>query len=223
MDEIPDRDPYASARLTMVDEQLRRRGICDERLLAAMERVPRHEFIPQDSWDAAYRDHPVPIGQGQTISQPYIVAAMVHWLNLQPTDLVLEVGTGTGYEAAILAELAAEVVTIDRQPELAEEAARNFDRLGYENIRVAVGDGTLGVPEFAPYDAIIVAAAAPSVPPALIEQLAERGRLILPVGSRDSQVIQLLRKHEGEVITTSLEGARFVPLLGEKGFSERDF
>jgi protein-L-isoaspartate(D-aspartate) O-methyltransferase len=223
MGEIADRDPYASARLTMVDEQLRRRGIRDERLLSAMERVPRHEFIPQDSWDAAYRDYPVPIGQGQTISQPYIVAAMVHWLDLQPTDRVLEVGTGTGYQASILAVLAAEVVTIERQPELAEEAARNFDRLGYKNIRIAVGDGTLGVPEFAPYDAIIVAAAAPSIPPALLEQLAEGGRLVLPVGSRDSQVIQLLHKQQGQVTTSNLEGARFVPLLGEKGFSERDF
>lgn len=223
MGEIPDRDPYASARLTMVDEQLRRRGIRDESLLAAMERVPRHEFIPQDSWDVAYRDHPVPIGQGQTISQPYIVAAMVNWLSLQPSDRVLEIGTGTGYQAAILAELAAEVVTIERQPELAEEAARNFNRLGYKNIRVAVGDGSLGVSEFAPYDAIIVAAAAPSVPPALLEQLAEGGRLVLPVGPRDSQVLQLVHKRQGQTSTTNLEGVRFVPLLGEKGYPERDF
>lgn len=223
MAELSDRDPYTSTRLTMVDEQLRRRGIRDDRVLAAMERVPRHEFIPPEFWDVAYHDHPVPIGQGQTISQPYIVAAMVHWLSLRPTDRVLEIGTGTGYEAAILADLAAEVVTIERQPELAEEAERNFERLGYKNIRVAVGDGSLGMPEFAPYDAIIVAAAAPSVPPALLEQLAEGGRLVLPVGSRDSQILQLVRMHQGQAETTNLEGARFVPLLGEKGFPERDF
>lgn len=222
MDELPHPDPYLSMRLAMVDEQLRRRGIRDQRVLAAMERVPRHEFIPREYWDIAYRDHPVPIGEGQTISQPYIVAVMIHWLSLQLTDRVLEIGTGTGYQAAILAELAKEVVTIERQPKLASEAAKNFDRLGYQ-IRGVVGDGSLGLAEFAPYDGIIVAAAAPSVPQVLLDQLAEGGRLILPVGSRDSQILQLIRKQEGQLLTTNLEGARFVPLLGEKGFSERDF
>ena len=188
-----------------------------------MERVPRHEFIPRDSWDLAYRDQPVPIGEGQTISQPYVVAAMVQWLALEPSDRVLEIGTGTGYEAAVLASLAAEVVTVERQPRLVEQAAENFRRLGYTNVRVAAGDGTLGVPEFAPYQAIVVAAAAPSTPPALIEQLAEAGRMVLPVGSRDSQVLELIRKVQGQSVSRPLAAVRFVPLLGEKGFSERDF
>lgn len=207
----------------MVEEQLRLRGIRNECVLKAMEHVPRHEFIPRESWDVAYGDYPVPIGEGQTISQPYIVAAMVEWLKVQPMDRVLEVGTGTGYQAAVLAQLAADVVTVERQPRLAEEAKSNFDRLGYRNIRVAIGDGSLGVPEFAPYQEIVVAAAAPSIPPALFAQLAEGGRLMLPVGSRDSQVLQLVRKVEGAPVVSSRESVRFVPLIGEKGFLERDF
>lgn len=223
MADIKDPDPYLSARLAMVDEQLRRRGVRDERVLAAMERVPRHEFIPREAWEVAYRDHPVPIGEGQTISQPYIVAAMVSHLSLRPNDKVLEVGTGTGYEAAILAQLACEVVTVERQPRLAEEAQQIFERLGYTNIRVVVGDGTLGVPEFAPYDGIIVAAAGPSVPPALLEQLAEGGRMVIPTGTRDEQILQLVRKFQGNFTYQYLEAVRFVPLVGEKGFLERDF
>lgn len=223
MAELSNPDRFIKARLAMVEEQLRLRGIRDERVLKAMEHVPRHEFIPRESWDVAYGDYPVPIGEGQTISQPYIVAAMVEWLKVQPMDRVLEVGTGTGYQAAVLAQLAADVVTVERQPRLAEEAKSNFDRLGYRNIRVAVGDGSLGVPEFAPYQEIVVAAAAPSVPPALFAQLTEGGRLMLPVGSRDSQVLQLVRKVEGAPVVSSLESVRFVPLIGEKGFLERDF
>ncbi len=216
-------DGFLQQRLRMVDEQLRHRGIRNKRVLAAMEHVPRHEFIPHECWNVAYRDYPVPIGEGQTISQPYIVALMIDWLHIEASDRVLEIGTGTGYQAAILAQLAADVVTIERQSSLAEQAKNNFQRLGYCNIRVITGDGTLGVPEFAPYQKIIVAAAAPNVPPALFSQLAEGGRLILPVGSRDVQVLQLVRKVEGNSLTSSLEGARFVPLIGEKGFPERDF
>lgn len=223
MAELSNPDRFIKARLAMVEEQLRLRGIRNECVLKAMEHVPRHEFIPRESWDVAYGDYPVPIGEGQTISQPYIVAAMVEWLKVQPMDRVLEVGTGTGYQAAVLAQLAADVVTVERQPRLAEEAKSNFDRLGYRNIRVAIGDGSLGVPEFAPYQEIVVAAAAPSIPPALFAQLAEGGRLMLPVGSRDSQVLQLVRKVEGAPVVSSRESVRFVPLIGEKGFLERDF
>jgi protein-L-isoaspartate(D-aspartate) O-methyltransferase len=216
-------DPFLRDRLAMVEEQLRRRDIRDQRLLAAMERIPRHEFIPRESWNVAYRDYPVSIGEGQTISQPYIVALMIGWLQVEATDRILEIGTGTGYQAAILAQLAADVVTVERQPRLADQARTNFERLGYRNLHVVVGDGSLGVPEFSPYQKIIVAAAAPSLPPALFDQLVEGGRLILPVGSRDVQVLQLVRKLEGKTLFSSLEGARFVPQVGKKGFPERDF
>jgi protein-L-isoaspartate(D-aspartate) O-methyltransferase len=216
-------DEFIRDRLTMVEEQLRRRDIRDERVLGAMERVPRHEFIPRESWNVAYKDYPVPIGEGQTISQPYIVAFMIGWLHVEATDRVLEIGTGTGYQAAVLAQLAADVVTVERQPRLAEQARTNFERLGYRNLHVLVGDGSSGVPGFSPYQKIIVAAAAPSLPQPLFDQLAEGGRLILPVGSREVQVLQLVRKVEGMSVSSSLEGARFVPLVGEKGFPERDF
>lgn len=205
----------------MVDVQLRRRGIRDQRLLAVMERVPRHEFIPTDSWDIAYKDHPVPIGEGQTISQPYIVAAMVEWLRLDPTDRVLEVGTGTGYQAAILAGLAAEVVTIERQPRLVERAEWNFQRLGYRNIRVVQGDGSLGVAEYGPYTAIIAAAAAPAIPTRLTDQLAEGGRLVIPIGNMDTQVVELIRKVQGKLEIARMEAVRFVPMVGENGFPEQ--
>lgn len=216
-------DVYESARQAMVEEQLRRRGIHDQRVLAAMQSVPRHEFIPRKAWHDAYKDNPVPIGEGQTISQPYIVAVMVQHLYLQPSDLVLEVGTGTGYQAAVLAHLAAEVVTIERQPRLAEQARWNFERVGYKNIRVILGDGTAGAPALAPFQGIIVAAAAPSIPSALVEQLAEQGRMVIPVGSRETQTLKLLRKINGRIETSDLEAVRFVPLLGEKAFPERDF
>lgn len=223
MPHYPDSDPYISKRIAMVQEQLRQRGIRDSRLLEAMERVPRHEFIPLESWDVAYGDHPVPIGEGQTVSQPYIVAVMLQWLDVKPEERVLEVGTGTGYEAAVLAEIAAEVVTVERQPRLAQEAIQNFERLGYRNIRVIVGDGTLGVPDPLPFDGIVVAAASPDLPAALWEQLREGGRIVIPTGSRDSQVLKLIRKKDGAPVTENLEAVRFVPLVGKKGFPERDF
>ena len=216
-------DPYLAARLAMVEEQLRRRGIRDERVLAAMATIPRHEFIPAELRADAYSDCPVRIGEGQTISQPYVVAAMIQWLAVGATDRVLEIGTGTGYQAAVLARLGAEVVTVERHRILAEHSIRNFERLGYGNIRVQVGDGTLGFAELAPYDRIIVAAAAPAAPDALVQQLAEEGRMVLPVGTLQSQVLQLISKNGGQLTTEPLESVRFVPLLGEKGFPERDF
>lgn len=210
-------DPYISQRQAMVEQQLRRRGIHDERVLRAMEEVPRHEFIPEESRSRAYRDEPVPIGEGQTISQPYIVAIMTQLLAVEAENTVLEVGTGTGYQAAILSRLARQAYTVERHTSLAEWARENLRRLRYGNVEVVVGDGTRGLPEHAPYDRVLVAAAAPSVPRPLIEQLAEEGRLIMPVGTPDLQVLQLLRKSQGEIFTSSLEGCRFVPLIGEGG------
>ncbi len=202
----------------MVDDQLRGRGIYDERVLAAMTEVPRHEFIPESNWKHAYDDYPVPIGEGQTISQPYIVAAMVAALHVQPEHTALEIGTGTGYQAAVLSRLAKQVFTVERIPALAAKSQQIFTRLDYPNITVVQGDGTRGLPEHAPFDAIIVAAAAPSIPQPLLDQLAEGGRMIIPVGSIELQILQLVRKSEGEIFTSSLEGCRFVPLIGQAGF-----
>ena len=215
-------DPYVSQRLAMVEDQLRRRGIHDQRVLRVMEEVPRHEFIPELDRRWAYRDQPVPIGEDQTISQPYIVAVMTQFLSVEPENRALEVGTGTGYQAAVLSRLAAQVYTIERHATLAERAEETFRRIGYQNIHVVVGDGTRGLPDHAPYDRILVAAAAPGVPPPLLEQLSERGRMIIPVVSSDTQVLQLLRKSQGEVFTSNLEGCRFVPLIGEGGFPARN-
>lgn len=213
-----ERDPYISQRQAMVEHQLRRRGIHDERVLRAMEEVPRHEFIPEGGRFHAYEDQPVPIGEEQTISQPYIVAVMTQMLAVEPENVVLEVGTGTGYQAAVLSRLARQVYTIERHASLADSAREIVRRLGYENLEVVVGDGTRGLPEHAPYDRILVAAAAPSVPRPLIEQMQEGGRMIIPVGRSDIQVLQLVRKRQGEIFTSRLEGCRFVPLIGEGGF-----
>lgn len=211
-------DPYISQRKAMVEHQLRRRGIHDERVLRAMEEVPRHEFIPEERRYRAYQDEPVPIGEEQTISQPYIVAVMTQLLAAEGESDALEVGTGTGYQAAVLSRIARQVYTIERHASLAERAREIFRRLGYVNVEVVVGDGTRGLPERAPFDRILVAAAAPRVPEALSEQLAEGGRLIIPVGTADMQVLQLVRKSQGEIFTSNLEGCRFVPLIGEGGF-----
>lgn len=205
----------------MVEQQLRRRGIHDERVLRAMESVPRHEFIPEDRRHRAYQDEPVPIGEDQTISQPYMVAIMTQLLAVEPENTVFEVGTGTGYQAAVLSRLARQVYTIERHASLAKRAREILLRIGYENVEVIVGDGTRGLPEYAPYNRILVAAAAPSVPPPLIEQLGEAGRMIIPVGTPDIQVLQLVRKNQGEIFTSNLEGCRFVPLVGEGGFTIR--
>jgi protein-L-isoaspartate(D-aspartate) O-methyltransferase len=211
-------DPYISQRMAMVENQLRGRGIHDGRVLRAMEEVPRHEFIPEIVRHRAYLDQPVPIGEDQTISQPYIVAIMTQYLAVEPDHVVLEIGTGTGYQAAVLSRLGKQVYTMERHASLTERAQEIVRRLGYENIEVVLGDGTRGLPEPAPYDRILVAAAAPSVPAPLVEQLQEGGRMIIPVGSSDTQVLQLLRKNQGEIFTSNLEGCRFVPLIGAGGF-----
>ena len=211
-------DPFLPQRLDMVASQLRRRGLHDERVLAAMERVPRHEFVPQRFWNNAYADDPVPIGEGQTISQPYMVGSMLESLEVAPDHRILEIGTGTGYQAALLAELAGEVVTIERHAALAETARQNLEQLGYRNVTVIHGDGTEGWPQAAPYNRIIVAAASPQVPTPLFEQLAEDGRLIIPVGSTEIQELLLVRKKYGHPFTTALESCRFVPLIGSEGF-----
>ena len=204
----------------MVDRQLRRRDIADERVLAAMERVPRELFVPQSIAARAYDDAALPIGEGQTISQPYMVARICEALSLRGHERVLDVGTGSGYQAAVLAELAEEVHTIERIPELAEEARATLDAAGYgDRVDVHVGDGTLGLPEHAPYAAIAVAAASPEVPTTLYEQLEERGRLVVPIGGRRGQQLQLIvRSPEGPAVVRSVP-CRFVPLLGEEGFS----
>jgi protein-L-isoaspartate(D-aspartate) O-methyltransferase len=213
-------DSSAHDREQMVLSQLRARGIRDERVLAAMARVPRHEFVPADVRSQAYQDHPLPIGEEQTISQPYIVALMLEYLAVEPENVVLEIGTGSGYQTALLAELAARVYSIERHRPLANSASAILVRLGYWNVTVLVGDGTRGLPEHAPYDRIIVSAAAHAIPSSLLAQLSEGGRMIVPVGSEHSQELQLIRKKNGAAVVTSLEGCRFVPLIA--GTPEQD-
>jgi protein-L-isoaspartate(D-aspartate) O-methyltransferase len=203
----------------MVEEQLAARGVEDERVLAAMGRVPRELFVPESARRLAYDDRAVPIGEGQTISQPYIVGAICQALALRGGERVLDVGTGSGYQAAVLAELASDVHTIERVPELAERARRTLAGAGYARVRVHVGDGTLGLPEAAPFGAIAVAAASPSIPGPLYEQLEPRGRLVVPVGGRRGQRLELVvRSPEGPAVIRSVP-CRFVPLLGAEGFS----
>jgi protein-L-isoaspartate(D-aspartate) O-methyltransferase len=204
----------------MVDTQLRRRGIRDERVLGAMERVPREAFVPPELQDEAYADSALPIGHDATISQPYMVAAICELLGLGGNERVLDVGTGSGYQAAVLAELADEVVTIERVPELAESARAALAAAGYGRVEVHVGDGTLGVPERAPFDAIAVAAAAPELPHALYAQLRPGGRIVVPIGRRRAQRLELVvRSPEGPAVLRSVP-CRFVPLLGAEGFAE---
>jgi protein-L-isoaspartate(D-aspartate) O-methyltransferase len=211
-------DRFQAQRSAMVAEQLRNRGIRDERVLQAMEKVPRHVFVPRHLQKIAYDDNPVPVGEAQTVSQPYIVAYMLQTLHTAPEHCVLEIGTGTGYEAALLAELARQVYTIECVPALAVAAKANLEGLGYRNLEVISGDGSVGLPERAPYDRIIVAAAAPEIPEALFEQLAEGGRMILPVGTPEVQELILVWKQNGVAVKEQLEACRFVPLLGEHGF-----
>ena len=207
------RDSFQSQREQMVQTQLAERGIRDPRVLEAMRSVPRHEFVLEEFRDRAYEDYPLPIGGGQTISQPYIVAAMLEHLALRANDRVLEVGTGSGYVTALLSVLCAEVFSVERYASLAQSARATLLRLGYNNVAIHVGDGTLGWREFAPFDAILVSAATPEVPPALFEQLRDGGRMILPVGPAWSQELQLVRKVSGRAEVTVLEGCRFVPLV----------
>jgi protein-L-isoaspartate(D-aspartate) O-methyltransferase len=202
----------------MVDTQLRGRDVVDERVLAAMERVPRELFVPEKLRARAYDDAALPIGDDQTISQPYMVARICEALSLTGAERVLDVGTGSGYQAAVLAELAEEVDTIERIPELAERARTSLEAAGYGRVRVHVGDGSRGLPDRAPFDAIAVAAAAPELPRTLYEQLEPRGRLVVPVGRRGMQRLEVIvRSPEGPAILRSVP-CRFVPLLGEEGF-----
>ncbi len=220
MDSVAQPDRFSREREAMVSSQLRNRGIRDERVLAEMARVPRHEFVPGDMHSQAYEDHPLPIGQEQTISQPYIVALMLEYLAIEPDSVVLEIGTGSGYQTALLAEMAARVYSIERHRALANLSSAVLGRLGYSNVTVLVGDGSRGLPEHAPYDRIIVSAAAHAIPPALLAQLREGGRMILPVGSEHAQELQLVQKKDGSAAVTSLEGCRFVPLIA--GMPEQD-
>jgi protein-L-isoaspartate(D-aspartate) O-methyltransferase len=202
----------------MVERQLRSRDVSDERVLRAMERVPRELFVPEPLRSRAYDDAALPIGAGQTISQPYMVARICEALALRGDERVLDVGSGSGYQAAVLAELAAEVDTIERVPELAELARANLDAAGYERVRVHVGDGSRGLAERAPFDAIAVAAAAPELPQTLYDQLEPRGRLVVPVGRRGIQRLEvIIRSPEGPAVIRSVP-CRFVPLVGEEGF-----
>lgn len=210
-------DHYALERQRMVAEQLQGRDITDSRVLAAMGTVPRHRFVPEHLAPLAYNDHPLPIGSDQTISQPYIVALMTQWAEIKPGDKVLEVGTGSGYQAAILAELTDRVFSIELIPELADAAKKRLRSLGYDRIRVLNGDGYQGWPEEAPFDAILVTATAPEVPPALKKQLKEGGRLVIPVGSPGTiQQLLRLRKVNGELKEEERLPVRFVPLVKPK-------
>jgi protein-L-isoaspartate(D-aspartate) O-methyltransferase len=206
---------FSSARQRMVDSQLRARGISDARILNAMLQVPRHEFVPEPLRDEAYEDHPLPIGDGQTISQPYVVAVMLDALQLAATDSVLEIGTGSGYVSGLLAQLAAQVFSIERHAALASNAGAILGRLAYSNVRIFTGDGTLGLPGHAPFDAILVSAAARDIPSALLSQLHEGGRMVIPVGSPDSQQLQFIRKLNGQPVTSLRDAVRFVPLISE--------
>jgi len=204
----------------MVETQIRKRHVNEVRVLRCLEQLPRHEFVPAEFRERAYEDAPLPIGEGQTISQPYIVAAMTAALRLQGNERVLEIGTGFGYQAAVLACLAQEVFTVEFRAELAREATARLARLGFNNVHVHCGDGTMGWREFAPYDAILVAAAAPSVPAPLLEQLADGGRMIVPVGGVENQELRLIERRDDGLRTTMLEPCRFVPLLGAHGWKD---
>jgi protein-L-isoaspartate(D-aspartate) O-methyltransferase len=211
-------DAFPAQRQNMVEAHLRGRGISDERVLRAFDRVPRHEFVPERHRGQAYEDHPLPLAEGQTISQPYIVGITLEALALQPSDRVLEIGTGSGYQTALVAELTKHVYSMERQESLAREAAATLARLGYTNVTVLVGDGSQGLPEQAPFDAIVVSAAAPRVPIALFEQLREGGRMVVPVGPHQAQQLQLVGKENGDPVISSLGGCSFVPLIGGQGY-----
>lgn len=208
-------------RNAMVDEQLITRGILDKKVIDAFRKVPRHEFVGEDLLQSAYNDYPLPIGGNQTISQPYMVALMTQNLKLKGGERILEIGTGSGYQAAILAQLAKEVYTVERFEELANKAGRILEKLGYKNINIKVGDGTLGWEEFAPYDGIIVTAGAPGIPPSLVRQLKDGGRMLIPVGSGGfGQILMLIEKLGEDIRTSEICGCAFVPLVGKEGWNE---
>ncbi|MCX8103423.1 MAG: protein-L-isoaspartate(D-aspartate) O-methyltransferase [Candidatus Bipolaricaulota bacterium] len=219
--DVPSSGSPQKDRLEMV-RRLEAQGITDQKVLEVMRRIPRHLFIANSLWDHAYADHPVPIDRGQTISQPYIVALMTQALQLTKTDRVLEIGTGSGYQTAILAELARHVYTIERFADLSEKARKLLTEAGYTNISFLVGDGTLGWPEAAPFDKIIVTAAAPEVPKALVEQLAEGGRLVIPVGGRQLQTLLALTKEGERLRREELCACSFLPLVGKEGWPDEE-
>jgi protein-L-isoaspartate(D-aspartate) O-methyltransferase len=212
-------DRFKKARERMVSEQIERRGIHDPRLLGVLRSVPRHDFVLQESLDLAYADRPLPIGYRQTISQPYIVALMTDLLKLTGGERVLEVGTGSGYQAAILSKLVGEVHSVELVPELAQNARNNL--IAYKNVTVHVGDGSLGWPETAPYDGILVAAAAPKTPQGLLEQLADGGKLVIPVGGRAMQILEVWTRKENAYSTNTVTSVAFVPLRGEQGWDKK--
>jgi protein-L-isoaspartate(D-aspartate) O-methyltransferase len=211
-------DPFRAAREAMVEEQIRHRGVKDQRVLQAMRTVPRHEFVSGDLQKRAYEDVPLPIGEGQTISQPFIVGLMTASLGLKGTERVLEIGTGCGYQAAVLSCVAREVHSVEVLPELADSAGQRLKRLGYFNVAIHCADGSAGLPEFAPYDAILVAAAAPKLPEPLLAQLAEGGRMIVPVSEDENEALNYVRREGNRFLCERREACRFVPLVGQHGW-----
>jgi protein-L-isoaspartate(D-aspartate) O-methyltransferase len=210
----------AAKKVDMLRRQLRGRGITDQRVLDAMKKVPRERFVPPELFEEAYGDRALSIGSGQTISQPYIVALMTEALELAGDETVLEIGTGCGYQTAVLAEIAQEVLSIERLEPLADQSRKTLEELGYRNATIRLGDGTLGWPERAPFARIIVTAMAERCPLALFEQLSEGGILVIPLGNRDSQILEAIRKVDGRMKSTALSGCRFVPLIGAQGWAE---
>jgi protein-L-isoaspartate(D-aspartate) O-methyltransferase len=215
-------DEFAAARRAMVEDQVRRRGVASPRVLEAMLSIPRHEFVPAEFQADAYADKPLPIGEGQTISQPFMVGAMTAALELTGSERVLEIGTGSGYQAAVLSMLAQEVISIESHTSLALAAQERLERLGYANVHVHNGDGSLGFADSAPYDAILITAAAPEIPPLLPSQLCDGGRLVIPVGSQENQELLQARKAGDVLHTRVLFDCKFVPLLGRYGWRRAD-
>lgn len=211
---------FEDMRKAMVEEQLIPRGISDARVLDAFRKVPRDKFVPEDYKDSAYNDYPLPIGNGQTISQPYIVALMTECLNPKEDDKILEIGTGSGYQMAILAEIAKEVYSVERFEELADRSGKVLDFLGYKNYKIKVGDGTLGWEEHSPYDGILVTAAAPRIPGSLTQQLKDGGRLVIPIGGPFGQALTIVEKKGASIKTKEVCGCVFVPLVGKEGWPD---
>lgn len=212
---------FESQRRAMIEEQLRRRGIRDERVLEALFKVPRHEFVPRPTIHMAYEDRPLPIGESETISQPYIVAAMTRAVSVKSGDKALEIGTGSGYQTAILAELGAKVYSVERNFQLAEAARARLAKLGYDGIEVIWGDGSEGYAPAAPYQVIVVTAAAPEIPQILLDQLAQGGRMVIPVGDLRHQSLYRITKHGNQIIREDLDPCQFVPLVGKHGWPKK--
>ncbi|MBU0461923.1 MAG: protein-L-isoaspartate(D-aspartate) O-methyltransferase [Nanoarchaeota archaeon] len=219
---MTNKDAWAEKRKAMVEFQLIERGIKDVRVLEAMQTVPRHEFIPKEFISESYADHPLPVGEGQTISQPYMVALMTEALELKGKEKVLEVGTGSGYQAALLGKLARRVITIEKKEPLAEKAREALKKLGYENVEVVVEDGTEGYKKEAPFDAIIVTGGAPDIPSPLVDQLKEGGRIVIPIGNYWLQTLYKIKKVKGQFLKQELCDCMFVPLIGKFGWKREE-